>query len=393
MKLTLFLGAGASKPLGFPDTKEFKTRLEELLKQRQKGNMFSMLQRSGHEDIENVLTDIDKLMNLSSDRGYKLLQNTVDITYKENSASPTHDSLDDVLAIFLDYKKSIHNHVYNEYSWKGTSNDDLKLYDDVFQILQTSDDGIHICTTNYDLVMEHYIDIDGNGLARVDGFLHDDSTSKLFFDPTTFSRPPQNNNQDTRCYLYKLHGSLNWVSHGDKIRQRETDESFAGEDNVIIYPTLSSKDKNYNREPYKTMQSKFKARVKKTDVFIVIGYSFRDESINKEFKNFLRRDKTKMIVISPSAEDDTAEGLGSEEFAQCNLKPDPSLRGAIQQYKEKCSILYDDPMDSGLPALETILKNYLPDFDPNSRVYNVICVLEVIDCIDLLRTLHGIWES
>jgi len=331
-------------PFGFPDTKKFKTDLEESLAPNQDtNNMLSILQRSGHKDIENVLTSIEELVNLPSNPGYSLLNNTAYLTYKDVNGNPgtENKSFEQIVADFREHEAEIHNQVYKVYSWDGAAvpRESPKLYDGFFDILRDSEDGIHICTTNYDQVMENYIDAPDNGLKRIDGFNNNDSEHKSFFQPNSFSEPNQNNSDtdDRNCYLYKLHGSLNWVSYYDKVRQRESEEQVADGSNFVIYPTLSSKDVDYEREPFRTMWEKFRDRIETSDVFIVIGYSFRDELINKEFQKFLRRTSdTKMFVISPSASEDTSRGLGSETFAHslnvANSATQELIRQCLDQY-------------------------------------------------------------
>ena len=391
MKFTLFLGAGASMPLRFPDTKQFKTDLENLLSQNPDKKMFSMLQRSGCEDIEDVLTAIEALVNLPSNNGYNLLKNTVRLTYADTESDSNSKPFDEIVSDFSQHKDKIQKQVYEAYSWKtNIPKENLKLYDDIFGIICNSDDGIHICTTNYDQVMENYIDNDGNGLTRVDGFVHDDATRKLIFQSNILFNPQQNNTTNTKnCYLYKLHGSLNWITHEGQIRQRETDESFADGSNFVIYPTRSSKDDDYKQEPYATMLAKFKERIEKTDVFIVIGYSFRDESINKEFQKFLRRKKTKMFVISPHAKIDTSNGLGTEEFAHISLNlTDPSQQEHIHEYDVLRTIEYDSNDVSELNELKVVLQSCLPDFcGANNKVYNLIGKLEDANALHLLPVL------
>ena len=378
-------------PLRFPDTKKFKTDLEDLLKQDPDKKMFSMLQRSGCEDIEDVLTAIEALVNLPSNNGYNLLKNTVRLTYADTESDPTSKSFDKIVEDFSKHKDEIQKQVYEAYSWKtDIPKENLKLYDDVFGIICNSDDGIHICTTNYDQVMENYIDNDDNGLIRVDGFVHDNATHKLIFQSNILFNPQQNNTINTKnCYLYKLHGSLNWITHEGQIRQRETDESFADGSNFVIYPTRSSKDDDYKQEPYATMLAKFKERIEKTDVFIVIGYSFRDESINKEFQNFLRRNKTKMFVISPHAKIDTSTGLGTEEFAHINLDlTNSSQQEHIREYDFLCTVDYEGNNISEVKEVKAALETYLPNFcDANNKVYNLIGKLEDANALHLLPVL------
>ena len=44
--------------------------------------------------------------------------------------------------------------------------------------------------------------------------------------------------------------------------------------------------------------------LEKTDIFIVIGYSFRDDHINQLFKKFLENPTKMLFVISPSSHTD-----------------------------------------------------------------------------------------
>ena len=175
----------------------------------------------------------------------------------------------------------------------------------MFDVLRESDDGIHVCTTNYDQMMENYINESNNGYSCVDGFDLDQDTQKNLFDQLNF-KPNNDTSKNTTCYLYKLHGSLNWIpcdlNGDDKICRRELEEYQ--DNNFVIYPTLGKKDEYYN-EPYSFLMKKFKERIDNSDMFIVIGYSFRDDVINEQFKKFLNKDHTKIFVISPTAEDDT----------------------------------------------------------------------------------------
>ena len=157
MKFSLFLGAGASVPLGFPDTAQFKTNLEGSIAQGQDpdNKLLSMLQKSGYEDIENILTAIEALVVLPSNPGYNLLNRTINLTYRDVEDDPISKSFDEIMTDFSEYKEKIQNYVYKAYSWNRILNSNLRLYDNIFKILRNSDDGIHICTTNYDQVMEH----------------------------------------------------------------------------------------------------------------------------------------------------------------------------------------------------------------------------------------------
>lgn len=401
MKLTLFLGAGASMPLGFPDTKKFKTDLEASLAQNQdRSNMLSILQRSGHNDIENVLTAMEELVKLQDNQGYSLLNNTAYLIYKDvqDSPSPGNKSFGEIIADFREHVAKIQNQVYKTYSWNDTvvPRANLKLYDSLFDLLRDSKDGIHICTTNYDQVMENYIDGNGNGLNRVDGFDNNNNERKLFFQSDSFSDPNQNNSStgDQNCYLYKLHGSLNWVPYDARIRQRDSEEQVADGANFVIYPTLSPKDADYEREPFKTMWKKFQERIATSDVFIVIGYSFRDESINKEFQKFLRRTSdTKMFVISPHASEDTSMGLGSETFIHNNLPvSDSATKERIFQCMEEYRTWRDSADYPDVSKLMDALRPSLPLIcgKDNPQINNWIGTLEDVSELGLASMISHI---
>lgn len=396
MKLSLFLGAGASVPLGFFHTKGFKTHLESLFVDEQNKDIPSMLQKSGFEDIETVLTAIEMLMTQQHDHAYRLLNNTVNLIYQDTNVHSDSQlrSLDEIISHFSAHKEKIQNQVYKAYAWNNRQVD-LTLYDSVVQILRMSSDGIHICTTNYDQVMEHYID-ENKELIRVDGFDHDGSIRRMIFKPNIFSDSRQNSNRSNskKCYLYKLHGSLNWaVDNNGNIIQYESEEKDENESNFVIYPTLLSKNNVRKNEPYKTIWKKFQERIRKTDIFIVIGYSFRDDHINTEFKKFLRRSKTKLFVISPTAENDTSEKFNSEEFNHTSLNVnDPKQREMIQLYHNLCnSWNKSDILERDKLKME--LQEIMPDFyDYGIKIYNLVNTIEDVNNFELFDMLRIIFQ-
>ena len=272
----------------------------------QKAKQLPILSKLERDDIEKILSDLEAIQNLSSNHGWQRLQKIVDsISFDSDSTSFTQ-----VLSNCARYEKIIKAHIYQEYCWKTNleiPHDTLKqYYDQVFNILRESDDNIHVCTTNYDLIMEHYMKDELN-LHYTDGFLFDDVKKSRIFNPEEFDKNHVYGSNITHCSLYKLHGSLNWRPYHldpNKICNLETDETYNG-DNYVIYPTLSKKNEEYCKEPYLTMMEKFKDRINNSDVFIAIGYSFRDKEINKQFKTFLNRENTKMFVISRHAYNDT----------------------------------------------------------------------------------------
>ena len=411
MKITLFLGAGASMPCGFPDTVQFKTDLEDHLKANLKnhlkvnpennlktnpdGQMALVLTKSGYADIENLLSDLEELEQIDSNRGWQLLKKFMHLKYVNND-NPNTDSLDfnQVLQECKKYEQKIKKRIYQEYSWKREQDDNLKqLYDNVFAILHNSEDEIHICTTNYDRVMEHYID-KNKSLIRIDGFTNDVSERKDLFDPKVFNTSYDHKSNNTKCYLYKLHGSLNWIQHPDneKIWQREDVETYQDGSNFVIYPTKSKEETRYVKEPYSTLMKKFRECISNSDVFIVIGYSFRDDIINKQFKKFLNKDHTKIFVISPDAEQDTREFF-NDVITSCSMHFAGPDQQNIQQFLQWYNDNNGDTL--GPNEIKAPLESILPDFsDEKIKIYNFVSKLEnandkMFEMIRIIVRMHN----
>lgn len=388
MKITLFLGAGASASFGFPITKEFKDKLENELDPKSDEILYTILQKSKDEDIEQVLTNIESLLKQTDDCGYRLLEKMVMCTFenKEDKKRLKLKSFKDIIDDFIECKKKIQSDVYKKYSWKDVNDEKLKEnYDKIFDVLAKSDDGIHICTTNYDQIVEKYVTRGDNELELVDGFSHTKKESKSFFDATAFNTNKQNSNkEDQYCYLYKIHGSLNWKEDGDKIRRMEDNESEDGT-NFVIYPTMLEKE--YDRKPYSALWEQFKIRIKNSDVFIVIGCSFRDDEIKKQFRTFLNsKENTKLFVISPTADKDIDEVFGSDESSL-------SRHNAKGNNTELLELLYGYVNNKNTPEqLEKMIISKLSG-DNNARIYTWDFYMDAANNNNLFSFIPKIYKS
>jgi SIR2-like domain len=105
-------------------------------------------------------------------------------------------------------------------------------------------------------------------------------------------------NIDDIVYL-KLHGSIDWwIRNNDmKIVPREHPFSLMGEaydKRLMIYPVY---DKKVSRQPFASLYNYFRALLQIHDVYIIVGYSFRDQSINDAFIDSLLKNEGSRIVI------------------------------------------------------------------------------------------------
>ena len=294
MSISLFLGAGASVPFGMPTTKQFKEKLSDISEIQDEAIMRGLFSALDLEDIEHILQAIEDIENIGK-HGEMFLEHLSFIL----EPKLTGLSFDKLLKGLRSYRRTIIKQVYKFYSFDNTNIGQVKThYDPIFGILDSKK--IHVFTTNYDQVVEEYVR-DNDRLTPNDGFEHDKSATKNFFNPDYFDT--NSNDGKTQVNIYKLHGSLNWKKVDGKIIRQEGEEQNQNEsENILIYPTLNPKN-GLDEEPHKTICDKFQAHIENTGVFVVIGYSFRDEHINDIFKKFVELGKI-LIIISPTVDSD-----------------------------------------------------------------------------------------
>lgn len=108
--------------------------------------------------------------------------------------------------------------------------------------------------------------------------------------------------------LIKLHGSVNWIRNRQKeieehdyninfddVKNRSGSKDF--EDDIIMYP-LSQKQLYFS--PYIQLFRVLLEVLKKRDLWIIIGYSFRDPIIRNMFvKSLYENNKCKILLVTP----------------------------------------------------------------------------------------------
>src|SRR5437588_475071 len=84
----------------------------------------------------------------------------------------------------------------------------------------------------------------------------------------------------SQCLL-KLQGSLDWWARDDgRIVISEYGKPAYGEkltDHIMIYPVY---EKYISREPFYSLYTAFRRNLREEEIIVVIGYSFRDISVN-----------------------------------------------------------------------------------------------------------------
>lgn len=190
-------------------------------------------------------------------------------------------------------------------------NELLEVYKTFYKKLLTRNSTLprlNIFTTNYDLYSERAMD--SLGIHYVNGFTG--GISK-YFNPTIFNyalaekmdlSQSKWNVIDNFFYLYKIHGSVNWVENDDEGKlfkiQEIQDPTFDILDNkptVMIYPTPLKYNASLG-SPYSDLFREFQKKLmQNNNILVTIGYSFSDEHINNLIFQAFTIPSFRLIII------------------------------------------------------------------------------------------------
>lgn len=97
----------------------------------------------------------------------------------------------------------------------------------------------------------------------------------------------------------KLHGSIDWWKRDDGmiVTSNNSNELYGKKlvEHIMIYPTY---EKYISLEPFYSLYTAFRNMLRSEQIVVVIGYSFRDISVNNAFKDFLKSNRQARILIS-----------------------------------------------------------------------------------------------
>lgn len=307
----LFLGAGASKPLGIPTMEGFTdeviaglTRQDSNSADFVKGIQDAVSELGFKPDIEAILTvlsgvtDPDRALysvgpmlalftnenapRFESLNGRKIVSRIEDIIYDRCEKIDHRLAIDMFGNLFRRLEENISlPNPSNRNSFTGSWQIDQRMFTR------------RIFTTNYDLSIEAFLR--NRSIRFTDGFQPDDVMDYAFTGAW-----------DGDVRLYKLHGSINYFMKGDgkivrlPIKPEKTD--FYGEtvaQRMMIYPVG---EKYSTKHPYFDYLYQLRTSLPSENSCIVIGYSFRDIPINNAFEDAVKRNRNlRVLLVSPSA--------------------------------------------------------------------------------------------
>ena len=192
----------------------------------------------------------------------------------------------------------------------------IELYKQFYRKLLTRNPTLprlNIFTTNYDLYSERAMDL--LGIHYVNGFTG--GISK-FFNPAIFNYALAEKMDlsqskwsviDNFFYLYKIHGSVNWIEAAGVYKlfkvqevQEPTFEDLKGKETIMIHPTPLKYNASIG-SPYSDLFREFQKKLmQNNNILVTIGYSFSDEHINNLIFQAFTIPSFRLIVIGEPTE-------------------------------------------------------------------------------------------
>lgn len=196
-----------------------------------------------------------------------------------------------------------------------------------------------IFTTNYDTLFEQAAK--KAGIILIDGFSFSQprTFSGRFFNLDIVDRErtrvkAEENYVPNVVHLHKLHGSLDWMKHGDEVIQCEV---AAADEPLIIYPSNDKYAESYD-QPYFEMMARFQSVLREKDcLLMVVGYGFADKHINSAIVEAVRQNPSFHLLVV----DYGIEVEGKNERA-INLSPYKKLFGDLRSNVTLVQGAFDD---------------------------------------------------
>ena len=317
--VVLFIGAGASRPLGMPTMAEFPRDFADILSGSERHLWNTIVDFSADfngvpldsVNIEHVLTCIHKCQRS---------EQTVAQLDKKICESPEAEL---IYAKFQSLEQALNrmttkvlDGICAKYGEPEKPSRVVECYSPLFDILAQHQISTNIFTTNYDLTFEVLAHEKRNDFELVDGF------------PTCGSRNinynfvPNYPKGRHALVLWKMHGSTSWKGNLPKGPVRKDHSSVYGEgdsETIILPPTQDGiARRKLSVRPFTQMYGGLKSlfiRIGVVKVLLVVGYGFGDQEIVDVISEGFQAERTaKLIVVDPNAcEDDLSSVLSIDQ--------------------------------------------------------------------------------
>jgi len=336
-RVIMFIGAGASKPFGIPDMKDFVAKLDEGIMKNEYKDLWNFWYfvkdtippQSREKDLEwvldflNMLTSpdlvfytqtierlISKVLSQKDLRigGSDIRPQVCSVlqAFREDARSQIESKskkLSDIIKKYIRYKCM-------EFELDVAVEKYSQALNSLYKVIG---DELWVFTTNYDLIIESYYENKDvqKEVKLCCGFEIQENAPREIWRPGLLTMKRYDIFRLLRIgskkllRLFKLHGSCDWF----KTEQGIFRLGMAGDpilpggrkpENILIYPGTKQE---FYEQPFRELFSSFQRALFESNGCIVIGFSFRDKHITPLFRERLaRKDNFKLAIVDPQAE-------------------------------------------------------------------------------------------
>jgi len=311
--LTFLMGSGCSMgEFGIPTMKKFADVFfdssdEEIKKMSD--NQKKLLLKDSHKKTlkEN---NIDYLKQPFRDNLETFLGTLYSLKFYLNQINNS-SAVKEIEEVILQTKRFILYKCLNE---ENSEKDEaiINVYKNFYRKLSLRDSNLpkaNIVTTNYDLYSEKTLD--QLGITYTNGF---SGFVERYFNPSIFNYALAEqmdissfkwNIIDNFIYLFKIHGSVNWLEVEETTKlfnvkevQDVNYDKLKEENNIMIYPSPIKQNSSLG-SPYSDLFREFQKRITQNEsVLVTMGYSFSDEHINNLIYQALTIPTFRLVIFS-----------------------------------------------------------------------------------------------
>jgi len=304
----LFLGAGASKPLGKMLMGEF---VQSLLNQRSPAPELLKCICDKNRDLEFLLEVLEHLASMTYLREYFQHTGVPAVRPRgQPNVEPVLEFTRDAEILIKWVKREVFKH-YRELVlpvWYQNA------FGNLAQSLVPPDWPLVVFTTNYDPMVEEFCRLAHWPLCA--GFAHDEPSGEYYWSRRAYEEFSIDQKEKT-IVLVKLHGSTTWVRQGGRILKSPA--VYTGDDamceNVMIFPATK---KVAIEDPYFSGYDYLEKCLGAAQLCLVVGYSFRDYDALMRFKSAQLSNRALAIrLIDPMAQ------IRIEELHKSGINAEP----------------------------------------------------------------------
>lgn len=302
-EVLVLLGAGASVDAGIPHSAEMVRRIEELVEAEWKEfkDLYNYV-RSAIFYADGIRGTFDENVSYNIERLVVALD---ELSRREEHPlypfiGAWNPRLSQVAGIdfqnVADFKTKILEKLRTQ--WIEIDNyDKADYFQGIAKFQKQLNFPLHVFTLNYDLCVEKAYNAVHNKWPER-GFGSDRYWSHGLLDEATSESPSM--------YLYKLHGSIDWIRDKDsgKLTYSDSTSKIPANEGELIFGTTY---KLQYVDPFLFLVYQLRRLSLEAKLMVVVGYGFGDEHINGILRQSLRGQSEKRVVVASYFGDGTAE--------------------------------------------------------------------------------------